>query len=353
MKSSLAQTFYDISKGVPSRDRIFNERASTRQVRDETGGEIASDSVFVVRPYDQEFVHSEKTSTLLVDAKLRKEYEQLQVGIEKQKDILLKALQKHSKSKKSIEAEVSSAFTSSDQEFETALTRIQTELIEMHDALFADIPYDTVFDEKVLAFLRTEEAQAVISIYVKRYNELLASSTYFKKGTFDYYNAGQIAKSLASNGFFAAKHTVTLNAEKKLEIKTQKELEDVISKEKEAILKDKELRARFDALAKLLDANAQMRDFRSFLLDHESFVSQLANVPKFRENVLKSYLKICFELYAALMKEYESAKARTKEIQIEAAKQRTQWETVIQIFNDRFCRSIYAGGQEPDRRNAG
>ena len=42
--------------------------------------------------------------------------------------------------------------------------------------------------------------------YAQRYNELLSVSTYFKKGTFDYYNAGQIAKSLADNGFFAAKH---------------------------------------------------------------------------------------------------------------------------------------------------
>jgi hypothetical protein len=36
------------------------------------------------------------------------------------------------------------------------------------------------------------------------------------------------------------------------------------------------------------------------------------------------------------MKEYENAKARSKEIEAIAAKQRTQWETVIQIFNDRF-----------------
>ena len=336
MKSSFAQTFHDLSRGTPSRDRIFDDRVCVREVRDENGKELPPESVFVVRPYDQDFAHSEKTSILLVDSALRKEYEQLQAGIEKQKGLLLAALKKHSKSKKDLEAEVSSAFTSSDQEFETALTRTQAELTEMHDAVFADVPYDTVFDEKVLAFLRTPEAQGVIEVYVKRYNELLSSSTYFKKGTFDYYNAGQIAKSLASNGFFAAKHTVTLNAEKKLEITTEKELEAVITKEKQALLTDKELRARFDALAKLLDANVQMREFRTFLLDHESYVSQLANAKKFRENVLKSYLKICFEMYAELMKEYGAAKARKKEIQAEAEKQRSQWETVLRLFNDRF-----------------
>lgn len=65
-------------------------------------------------------------------------------------------------------------------------------------------------------------------------------------------------------------------------------------------------------------------------------VSQLANAKKFRENVLKSYLKICFEMYAELMKEYGAAKARKKEIQAEAEKQRSQWETVLRLFNDRF-----------------
>jgi hypothetical protein len=77
MKSSLAQTFHDISKGVPSKDRIFSERTCKRLVVDENGKELNKDSVFVVRPYDEEFAHSEKTSILLVEASLRKEYEQI------------------------------------------------------------------------------------------------------------------------------------------------------------------------------------------------------------------------------------------------------------------------------------
>lgn len=336
MKSSLAQTFHDISRGVPSRDRIFSDRPCRRSVLDEGGNELSKDSVFVVRPYDAEFAHNEKTSILLVEASLRKEYEDIHAGIVRQKTALLGALKKQSGSKRDFEKEISSAFTASADEFETALQRIEKELREQKDALFADVPYDTVFDEKVLDFLRTPEAQAVIEIYVKRYNELLEASTYFKKGTFDYYNASQIAKSLADNGFFEAKHTVNLNATTKLEIKTQKELEDVIATEKAAILKDKELRKRFDALAKLLDKNVQLREFRSYMLDHEAFVAQLKNVPKFKENILKSYLKICFEMYEQLLKEYEAAKTRAREIEAIAAKQRTQWETVIQIFNDRF-----------------
>jgi hypothetical protein len=336
MKSSLAQVFQDVSEGVPSSDRIFPARITKRSITDEAGAELAKESVFVVRPYDEEFGHTEKTSTLLVDAKLRREYEQLNTGIDSAKESLLAALRGQSHSKKDLEREISLAFTSSDAEFYTALTRIKKELGEQKDAPFADVQYDTIFDDKVLSALQTKDVKTAIEGYVKRYNELLAASTYFKRGTFDYYNASQIAKNLSDNGFFDAKHTVNLNATTKIEIKTQKELEDVIAKEKDAIIKDKDLRKKFDEIEKLLEKNVTLRDFQQYMLDHEPFLSQLANVKKFKEDIWKSYLKVHQDLYLELMRRYEGADARKKEILEVAARQQTQWEEVIHSFNERF-----------------
>ena len=104
------------------------------------------------------------------------------------------------------------AFTKSDSEFYRALIRIKEEIEGQEPGPYADVPYDTIFDEKVLAALNTKDVKTAIKEYVEKYNELIAKSTYFKKGTFDYYNAAQIAKNLADNGFFNAKHTVRLNA---------------------------------------------------------------------------------------------------------------------------------------------
>lgn len=336
MKSSLAQTFEDEATGATSADRIFPTRANSRKITDETGSPITSASILVVRPYDAEFGHSEKTSTLLVDAKLKKEYETLHEDINRSKEILLKALKSQSHSKKPLEQEISLAFTKSDDEFNIALSRIKGEVEAEKETPFADVAYDKIFDDKVLAFLNTKDIKTAIEEYVRRYNELLAASTYFKKGTFDYYNAAQIAKSLADNGFFDAKHTVNLIAGEKLEIKTRKELEDVIAKEKDTILKDKELRKRFDEIATLLQKNVTLREFQNYLLEHEALLSQLTNIDKFKENIWKSYLRVRFDLYSDYMSKYEAAQARKRDIEEEAAKQRTQWEEVIQIFNDRF-----------------
>src|ERR1700689_5162009 len=75
MKSSLAQTFSDAVSGDDSHDRIFPGRKTSRKIVDETGKDIDGERIFVVAPYDAEFGPTEQTSTLLVDAKLRKEYE--------------------------------------------------------------------------------------------------------------------------------------------------------------------------------------------------------------------------------------------------------------------------------------
>ena len=336
MKTSLAQTFKDISDATESKDRIFPTRVCSRRITDENDDDLPKESVLVLRPYDELFSHTEKTSTLLVDSKLRQEYEKLHIEIDKSKEMFLKALKEQSGSKKNLEKEISSTFTKSDDEFYRALIRVKDEVFAQKDSPFADIRYDAIFDEKVLSFLGTKDVKTAIESYIKKYNELLAASTYFKRGTFNYYNASTIAKSLADNGFFNAKHSVNLNATEKLEITSQNQLEELIAKEKEGISKDKELRAKFADIEKLITKNANVRDFEAYLEEHEELLPNLANIDSFKEEIWKSYFKARIDLYKELIDKYLAAENRKKEIEDEAGKQRTQWEKVIEIFNDRF-----------------
>jgi hypothetical protein len=336
MKSSLAHTFKDLSEGATSKDVIFPARVSVRTITDENNAALLKEEVLVVAPYDEVLGHTEKTSTLLVDAKLRQEYEALHLDIDKAKDTFLNGLKEQSKSKKDLQKEVSSAFTSSDTEFYKALNRIKDE-VEAHDpGPYADVLYDVLFDEKVLAILKTKDAKTAIKDYVEKYNELIAKSTYFKKGTFDYYNASQIAKNLADNGFFSAKHTVRLNATETLEITSQKQLEELITKEKEAITKDAELRKKYTELEKLLMKNTQAREFYTYLTNNETLLPGLANLGALKEEVLKAYIAAKKDLYQDLMQKHQAAEKRKREIEEEAGKQRTEWERVIDIFNERF-----------------
>lgn len=336
MKTSLAQTFQDIASNTDSKDRIFPARICKRIVKDENGADLPKDSVLVIRPYEERLGPSAKTATLLVNPTLRKEYENLHAEIDAARDALLNGLRQQSGSKCDLQSEISLAFTASPDKFYIALNRIKDEVANRPDAPLKDVPYDLIFDDKVQSFLDTKDFKTAIDGFIKQYNELIAASTYFKKGVFNYYNATQIAKQLADNGFFAAKHSVNFNAGEKKEITTQKELEDLITKEKEAISNDRELRKKFSEIEKMIHKNTTLREFEAYLLNHEELLPKFANMAEFRQEVWKSYIESRFELYKALMARYQEADARRKEIEERARQERTQWEEVIGIFNDRF-----------------
>ncbi len=338
MKTSFAQTFKDLANNESSEDRMFPFRTTVRTIVDENGAELPEDSVLVLPPYDEFFSHTEKTSTLLVNNTLRQEYEELHAEIAESKKKFLTAMKKQSGSKKRLDQEIALAFTRTDEDeaFYLALNRIKDELVEQPDAPFASIKYDSIFEDNVLNALGEEDFQTAIQDYITRYNQLLASSTYFKKGTFEYYNASQIAKTLAKNGFFDAKHTITLHAGEKLEIGTQEQLEKLIAAELNTITNDEDLKTKFDAIKGRLEKNATLRGFHQYLCDHVFLLPHLANIDLLKERIWKSYFKANESLYCDLLEKYERVKARRREIEEEARDERTLWEKAIELFNDRF-----------------
>lgn len=337
MKSSLAETFQDAANGRPSSDRIFPDRETARLIQDENGTEIAGERILVVPSYDSEFQPNEKTSTLLVSAELRRESEQLEARVEEAKEALLKAMRSQAKSRKDFAAELSEAVTRRSGAFEDAALRLLREVERQAEAPFADLPYDIIFNDKVAKAIADPKVMNVIQTYVRRYNELLETSNYFRKGTFDYYNAGQIAKSLADNGFFNARHTVNLyGGEGTVEVVDQEQLQGLIEAEKEAILTDPQLRKSFDQVQKQLEKNAELREFARFLQNDEAVLSRMDNIEAFREDVLKSYLKANETTFLQLVSTIESVDERRKAIAEAARSQTTQWDKVLTIFNERF-----------------
>ncbi|WP_171019956.1 AAA family ATPase [Hydrogenophaga sp. 2FB] len=336
MKSSLANTFQDIADGALSKDRIFPARINLREVKDETGAEVSAASVLVLRTYEEVAAKAGGTATLLVNQVLRQEYEELHAEIGVARAAFLKAVKAQAKTKREVDREISTTFTQSGDQFDLALRRIQGELALQGDAPFAHIPYDVVMDDKVQAFLSTGGFHAAIDDYVKKYNELLAASKYFKKGTFNYYNGTSVARQLKENGFFEAKHTVSLNADERVEITSDAQLEELIKQEKEKISGDAELRKKFEALEKQIQKNVTLRDFEDYLQNHEELLPELADLAAFKEKLWKSYIQANYDSYVTLLEKMQSAEVRSKQIEEQAALEETLWQKVINIFNDRF-----------------
>ncbi|MCJ2065992.1 hypothetical protein MKK63_25270 [Methylobacterium sp. J-088] len=320
MKSSLAKTFSDASSGKKASDKIFPERVSKSDIVDEAGSALPAESILVVLPYDEVLGHSPKTSTLLVNAALRKEYEQLHVDIDRAKDTFLKAMKVQSGSKRDLEKEISSTFTPSDNQFYKALGRIQEEVTAQKEAPFANLKYDLVFDEKALEVLGAKDVKTALDSYIRKYNELIEASTYFKKGVFNYYNASTIAKNLADNGFFRAKHSIRLNADEAIDIADEKQLEQLIANEKETISTDATLKKTFAQIEKLLSKNTNNRSLEAYLSENEDILPYLSNIAEFKELVWKSFIVQNIDCYNDLNEKYRSAEKRRSEIEEQAGK---------------------------------
>lgn len=336
MKTSLAKTLDDLSRGKNSEDLIFSERETRRIIQDENGTELLPEQILVIEPYN-EIYKSSKLSTLLVNKTLKDKYELIHKNISERKDSLLKELKPLSGLKKNIEETFSTAFTHSPKEFYKALTRVKDEVLDRDESEFGDIVYGKIFSDKITSFLEAKDFKEKLSEYINKYDELIDSSTYFKKGIFNHNNASVIAKNLKDNGFFKAKHSVFLNsAEGKCEITTESELEEVISEEKELILSNPDLIKAFDEIDAKLKANKELRDFRDYLISNLKILPELPNLELFKQKLWISYLKLCVKSYETLTEEYNNGREEIEKIVEEAKKEETNWRSVILIFNQRF-----------------
>ena len=95
MKTSFAKTFIDLRKGNNSKDLIFPENSTTREITDQGGADLESENVFVIEPYVESY-KAESTSTLLVNAELKESYEEAVNDINNHFQILQKKLKQTS-----------------------------------------------------------------------------------------------------------------------------------------------------------------------------------------------------------------------------------------------------------------
>lgn len=336
MKSSFAATFQDLSNNVDSCDRIFKENKTKRIINDENGAAINANTIFVIEPYNRSF-KSSKISTLLVNKKLKEKYDAIYFAIDEKKEALLKGLKASSGLKSDVEQTIAEAITHDAKEFFLALTRVQAEVLEGKNSQLSEVPYQKIFNDKVLALLESPEFKAKLSEYILIYDQLISSSTFFRKGIFNHNNAADIAKSLNDNGFFKAAHWIHINGSRGTEeIKTQDDLEKAIQREKEAILEDPNLAKSFEEIDKKLVKNKEAKDFREFLEKNKHILSELENLPRLRQKLWVAYLIKNLDTYKELMAEYAQGKEEIEGIVALAKSESTKWQRVLSIFNQRF-----------------
>ena len=335
MKTSLSKTFLDLSSNKKSSDLIHPDRETKREIKDENNEDLKPERVFVIEPYNENF-DSEKTSLLLANQAIKKQYDDALKKIESEKDELFKRLKQRSGlTGRTITPETELLKRFGYSSIYDLLDVSEKDVSEIPDERLSVIVYERLFNEKALALLESGQISQQLKDYIEKYNELIEGSPVLSK-TFNHYHAKTINKNLADNGFFAAKHSLNLyNGQTKEEITSADDLDAKIEGEKTRILTDEGLSKKFEEIDKKLTTK-ELREFRDYLLDNNDVVAELGDYKTLQKNIWLAYLSAERDSYQDFLKEYRIGKEIIKQ-SVDAAKQEeTEWEDVVKIFNERF-----------------
>lgn len=336
MKSSFAKTFKVLSENNIPCDEVFKDRITEYEIISD-GKIFNPENVFVVEPFDEKFT-STKVSTLLVNTRLKKEYDQLLNEIESKKNDIEKRLSKYTGFKKDNITLLCNTFNKQEKEFydlsESLLNYIGNKENKFE---YSDIIYKEVINDSAKKFLENEEFQKNITDYINQYDQLIEKSRFFKKGIFNNNNASDVSKNLKDNGFFAANHSVLLKTKnEEIKVSEQKDFEKILEEEKNNILNDKKLRELFDKIDIALNKNKDLRAFKDYTDIHPQIIKELKDVEKFSKNLWYSYIDKESEIFKILLDTYKEAKQQIQKIVEASQKERTEWQYVVEQFNKKF-----------------
>ena len=335
MKSSLARTLDDFSRGAESGDLIFPSRVPLREVLwdDEP---LESSKVLVIKPYIESF-ESEGLATLIANPNLQKEYT-------KSVKELLAIRKKFSDALKHLSG-ISSRTATAENELKRILKATEENFPnKLHDMLqtpaeaeyLNGIKYADVFNDKTIAVLKKPEFKSQLSDYVSLYNRLVDESPVLSR-SFNHQGAAAVTKNLKDSGFYQAGHWVKLKVgDTSQEVTTQKELEDLFQEERAKILSSDNLKKNFDIVDKAL-GNAQTKKLRSLIESNPELMADLSDLDSLRRKLWRCHLSECQSEAEEFVVSSKDTEAILGELVKSAHEEETKWQKVIEVFKRRFA----------------
>lgn len=343
MKSSLAKTFEAIRDDRQVEEKIYGFKSSC-SISDEDNVAISKEQIIVINPFDENTYEGQ--GLLMANEPLRKAYLNIHDSIESKKESLYSKIKEKFGYSNRNNFDVKNTMLNDwgltvKKEYD-CLIKIK-ELL--HDPMMNcqlhedDIDYASLFNDKVYSMMKTGKTGELIEEYENKYRELVDKSLYMQQGIIDHNNYGNISNALNANGFFAANNEVVLKAKDgstSITLKEQKELDDLIKKEKEQVLNSKEIKELFEKINKAISKNKDTQAFNAFLQTHQDIIVEYKDIDLFKKKV---WVKVFFyyeHLLDELIDDYNKAQEDLKKLRDDAREQVTDWKKALDLFKERF-----------------
>lgn len=330
MKSSFARTFEAISKGQKPKEERFGRPSTATILKD--GNPIKQEEICVLHA-KANFNASEAVSTILVSPKKRDEYNKLVVDVDKAKKGIVDQIFKRIGTKKTdTEQEILRVVGGID--FYSCIQQLKELQLEED---YSELPYEVIFNDKVLQVVGEKDFAERAQEYTERYDSLFEETeNLLTRGIFNPTKANTSMSTLEKQNFFKAGHRVHIKGEESSIGKD--EFEHRLAQINEKIGSDETLKKIRDALAK----NADVQAFNVLLetLSTDKIQQLLegvkpGHITQFRKNMLASIIQDMPEVDVYYSK-YTSNHEQIKQIESEAEALTSQWYEAVRLFQTRF-----------------
>ncbi|MEN6340504.1 MAG: hypothetical protein ABFD03_10290 [Clostridiaceae bacterium] len=334
MKSSFAHTLNDIcaDSQTDSKDRYFPNLPYKRIVKhaSATGADFTKEEILVVEPFKDDY-ESSRMNVLLADRTLKSRYDRVQHEIDEALSRLLTALYDLS-GKRPASIPFIKDFSIKEDELLSTLCAIYDEYKGKSIPEYPDIKYSSLFTDDAVKVLADPKIVRSIDSYFEQYLALITKSDVFEV-YFDHNNAETTLETLSKNGFFKASHKVQLRGSE-LGL-GEKEYTEAIKKEKKRII-DEELADEFQKLDDALNAKNGTRNLRAYLASHKTIIPELHELGELKKRIWTYYLFQNEPLFTEAVLCFRRNEEELREIVNIAKTQTTQWQTIVEEFNNRF-----------------
>lgn len=336
LKTSLAKTFIDVINEEETKDLIFPERVTKRDITIDDVA-VIPEQIMVIESYNESY-SSKQISTLLVNNTLKQQYDTALTEVDEKRTALVKAIAK-SAGKKGVAINtfpklICEIFGKPEKAFLKLLAEIYEESLPDYSSYLTH-KFGDLFNDKVLDVIAKGDFAKELSDYVETYDKLIDQSTVLTK-SFNHQKADTVTKSLSDADFFNAKHSVNISVGGELKLaKDLEELNAILQAEQERVLNSDDLKKKF---AKI-DDKLKTKDtatFRNFITDNRALLADYQDVPQFKKAVIKSYLQAQQSLWDDLVTTYQDNQTIVENIIQQAKAEQTTWAAVVDTFNVRF-----------------
>jgi hypothetical protein len=364
MKTSLTKCFKDWQDKKESKD-LRTDTIGTKSISIDdnklNNDDEISDKIHVIQSYIQNYKSNDNNiQKLLLNTDLQQELTKATEELEKAKNNLSITLNNSLKINKkdnflnTVIKFVKSLDSDSNPQNNNSKTDYDI-LINLKDILnyykqdnlinkYKELKYLTIFDEKVKKFIEINKEN--LDKYLNKYNDLIKESNWFD-GIMDHKNFEDIKNSLTNNNFFNRKdNKIIVSDSKNQSIKEmdEQELKQIINEEMKKITEDKDLNNIWDKINKAFDANLSTRDFYGFIKQNPWLIPDLQDLTTLQKKIITSYFLQIEDSYNDYIEIYNSTKDNINNIETQAKDEtnKTKWQEVIKIFNNRFFYLPYA-----------